>query len=168
MEQQNRDKLQQNRLGRWYLVSSDRHILKAYLDNRNSFKVKPCVLPSFFLERMRLAPSNRAESDSFHAILQSETMLRGVGQNHTVVIAALSRLGIHALTLPRARLLELIEDMDRADFTQWLCALRHGNKLSKVAYEEMGDTLRRLVAESKSREQEVSRLQQIIKQYSKN
>jgi len=152
VEQQNREALNNARLGRYYLVSSDRHILRAYLKHKNSFKVKPCVLPAHFLANLRAVPEAGAGEREFGDILRSEAMLRGTRRNYASIIGALSHLGIDALALPRMQLLELVEDMDRADFTRWLFALRGAGRVSDRVREQIVETLERLIQESTSRQ----------------
>jgi len=151
-------------LGRWYLVSGDSHILGAYLQHKDAFRIKPCILPVYFLELLRRSPETAADDASFGAILHSEAMLRGVGRNYGSIIAALTKVGINALTLPRERLLELIEDMDRADFTQWLLSIRGGRRITDEVREKIVRTLENVLKESASREQRIDELKHLAKQ----
>ena len=161
VEQQNREMYNKKSLGRWYLVSGDRHILNAYLKNKNSFKVKPSILPEYFLELLRQCPEGRADEETFAAILESEAMLRGPGRNFTPIMAGLTRLGIKALALPTDKLIELIDIMDRADFTQWLIKLRSESNLTAPLIEEIQESLNKVLEESRSRDEKVKRLREL-------
>jgi hypothetical protein len=161
VEQQNRNLASTNKLGRWYLVSGDRHILNAYLNHKNSFKIKPSILPIYFLEILRQIPENGADEEMFGALLESEAMLQAVGKDYTQVIASITLLGVNALELPTERLNDLIDVMDRADFTHWLIKLRNEDKLSDPIKEEIRDALQRMVEESISRSQTIGRLREI-------
>ena len=90
-------------------------------------------------------------------------MLRGVGNNYAAVIASLTKIGIKALSLPRKRLLELIEDMDRADFTHWLFLLRSGKAIKDEVRDEIAVSLQKLLDEAASRTEEVERLKGLAK-----
>ncbi len=161
VEQQNRQMIGAKKLGRWYLVSEDRHILNAYLQNKNSFKVKPSILPVYFLELLRQCPEGGADEETFGAILESEAMLHGVGRNYAPIIGALTRLGIEALYLPSERLLELIDIMDRADFTQWLIKMHSETEMPDPIKEEVREALEKMVQESRSRTETIERLKEI-------
>lgn len=161
VEQQNREMLGNRKLGRWYLVSGDRHILNAYLQNKGSFRIKPSILPVYFLELLRQCPEGLADEDSFGAILESEAMLRGPGRNLTPIMAGLTKLGIAALTLPTEKLTELIDIMDRADFTQWVVKLRGEHPLNVPLIEQIQETLRKVLEESRSRDEKIKRLKEL-------
>lgn len=159
VEQNNREALRNNLPGRWYLVSGDKHILKAYIAKKDSFKIKPCIFPAYFLEQLRSIPESGADESTFGAILRSEGMLRGVGKNYISIIASLTKIGIRALEMPRERLLQLIEDMDRADFTYWLFVLRSsGEEINDDLREEIQAGLQRVIDESASRDQQLEHL----------
>ena len=72
-------------------------------------------------------------------------------------------LGVNSLELPTERLNELIDVMDRADFTHWLIKLRNEDQLSDPIKEEIRDALQRMVEESTSRNQTIRRLEDIKK-----
>ena len=163
VEQQNRNLLSANKLGRWYLVSGDKHILNAYLNHKNSFKIKPSILPMYFIEILRQIPESGADEEMFGALLESEAMLQAVGKDYTQVIASMTLLGVNSLELPTERLNELIDVMDRADFTHWLIKLRNEDQLSDPIKEEIRDALQRMVEESTSRNQTIRRLEDIKK-----
>jgi hypothetical protein len=165
VEQQNRDFMAKGRPGRWFLVSGDGYSFRAYLDHQYAFKVKPCVHPVHFLERLRHIPQAKADESTFGVILQSEAMLRGVGRNDFApIMAGLSKVGVDALALPRARLLELVEDMDRADFTQWLYRVASEDEIDEKSREQIAGALNKLVAESKSRDDNVIALKELLQQ----
>jgi len=163
VEQQNREMIGDNNLGRWFLVSEDKHILNAYLSNKRSFKIKPSILPIYFLELLRQCPEWRADEETFGAILESEAMLRGAGRNYTPIISAIARLGVKALSLPNERLVELIDIMDRADFTQWLLKLRAESEVQPDLAEEIREALEKVIKESRSRSETIKRLEEIKK-----
>jgi hypothetical protein len=151
VEQQNREKIRAGTLGRWYLVSGDKHILKAYLTKKESFKTKPCVLPRHFIELLHQIPANITSPSSFGAILRSEAFMHGPGKNYISVIASMTKLGVKALDYSRERLLELLDEMERADFTTWLIELRKYDNLPEDLRDNLRDALETLFAESSSR-----------------
>jgi len=161
VEQQNRNLVSKGELGRWYLVSGDRHILNAYLNHKKAFKIKPSILPGYFLEILRQIPESRPDEKAFSALLESEAMLQAVGKDYTQVVASITRLGVNALELSNERLNELIDVMDRADFTHWLIKLRNEEQLTCQVEEEIRDALQRMIEESISRNQTVARLEEI-------
>ena len=162
VEQQNRECIDNALLGRWYLVSSDRHMLRAYLRHQKSFKMKPSVLPVHFVGLLDQLPNSNMDADVFAAVLQSEAMLSATTVSYAPILAALCQLGIDALALGRERLLELIDDMERADFTKWLLRLRNDReRMNDEVREEVVSALERVLEESASREDKVRQLQEL-------
>ena len=103
-----------------------------------------------------------ADEDSFGSILRSEAMLRGPGKNYTSLIASLTKLGIKALDILNEKLKELIDIMERADFSKWLIQLRSKGELPDEMQDEIHDALERIIAEATSRTQLIEELR-IIK-----
>lgn len=167
IEQQNREMIGNQTLGRWYLISGDRHIMKAYLTNKRGFKIKPSILPVYFLEMLRQTPEGYKDEDTFGAILESESMVRGAGKNYTHIIEALTKLGIKALAMPTERLIKLIDVMDRADFTQWLVRSTGQEELNEEIFEEIRNVLEVVIEEVRTRKKVTKELKKIKKEQEK-
>jgi hypothetical protein len=78
-------------------------------------------------------------------------MLRGGGKDFTEVICALTRLGVDALHIPCERLRELLDVMERADFTHWLLEYQRSGRASATLREELRVGIERMIEESRSR-----------------
>jgi hypothetical protein len=160
IEQQNRECINQGRVGRWYFVSADRHMLLAYLRKKESFKVKPIIYPGYFLEILRQCPEVGAEEASFGAILTSEVMLRGPGKDYTPLLAGLTRLGIKVLDYSKESLRDVIDILERADLTRWIIEIKYDKKLTEPYKEELRAAIAKMFDETASRNEVVRQILQ--------